>query len=150
MTQFEEFRRQPLPAAHEPAVAVQRHGLLTLNRAAYAELGAPEAVELLYARRERVIGLRAAAASAPDAYRVRTPTVGAGFLVSGRAFTRHYGIPTDVGRRCRATMIDAVLTVDLRDVVKERRRFSPKSMPSSAHANRTPDMVQEHGEDPQR
>jgi hypothetical protein len=131
-------------------VTVQRHGLLTLNQAAYAELDAPEAVELLYARRERVIGLRAAAASAPDAYRVRKSGVGAGFLVSGRAFTRHYGIPTDVGRRYRATMIDDVLTVDLRNVVQERRRFSTTSMPSSGHATRAPGVVPEHREDPQR
>ena len=150
MTQFDVFRRQPPPGAHEPTVTVQRYGLLTLNHAAYAELGAPEAVELMYARREGLIGLRAAAASAPDAYRVRTPTVGAGFLVSGRAFTRHYGIPTDVGRRCRATMIDAVLTVDLRDVVQGRRRVATKSMPSSEHTTPTLTMAQEHGEGSQR
>src|SRR5829696_8922146 len=60
MTQFEVFRRQPPAGAHEPTVTVQRHGLLTLNQAAYAELGAPDAVQLLYAHRERLIGLRAA------------------------------------------------------------------------------------------
>ena len=150
MTQFDVFRRQPPLGAHEPTVTVQRHGLLALNRAAHAELGAPEAVELLYARRERVIGLRAAAASAPDAYRVRTPSVGAGFLVSGRAFTHHYGIPTDRARRFRAVKIDDVLTVDLSDVVQGRRRCSTTSMPNSAHATHTSDMVQEHGEGSQR
>src|SRR4051794_9118983 len=81
MMEFEVFRRQASLVAHELAVTVQRHGLLALNPAAYTELGAPEAVELLYARRERLIGLRAAAASTPDAYRVRKQSSGPGFLV---------------------------------------------------------------------
>jgi tartrate dehydratase beta subunit/fumarate hydratase class I family protein len=131
MTQFEVFRRQPPAGAHEPTVTVQRHGLLTLNQAAYAELGAPDAVQLLYAHRERLIGLRAAGAKTPDAYRVRKPSVGPGFLVSGRAYTNHYRIPTDIARRYRAVMINGILTVHLGDVLKERRRSSVQAKPTT-------------------
>jgi hypothetical protein len=138
MTEFDVFRRQVPPVALEPTVTVQRDGLLTLNHAAYMELGAPEAVVLLYARRERLMGLRAAAAGTPDAYRVRKPSVGPGFLVSGRAFTRHYEIPTDIARRYHAAMIDGVLTVDLAEGIKEPRRVSVKLKPIAEPRSNSP------------
>ena len=97
MIEFEVFRRQVSPVTREPAVTVQRDGVLLLNDAAYAAFGTPDAVELLYARRERVMGLRAATSNTPDAYRVRKPSAGPGFLVSGRAFTQHYGSPPTSG-----------------------------------------------------
>jgi hypothetical protein len=149
MTEFEVFRRQVVPVPDEPTVTVQRDGLLTLNHAAYVQLGAPQAVELLYARRERLLGHRAAAASTPDANRVRRPSVGPGFLVSGRAFTTQYGIPTDIARRYRAAMIDGVLTVDLGKVMKELRRASAKSRPTTERRSLTLEDPQERAEDPE-
>lgn len=125
--EFEVFRRQQSPPTPEPAVSVQRDGVFVLNQAAYTALGAPAAVELLYAPQQMVIGLRAAQADAPNTYRVRTPSEGVGFLVSGRAFTNYYRIPTTVARRYRARLIDDVLTVDLSDVLPERRRYSART-----------------------
>ena len=122
MTELEVFRRQVLPGKQEPALTVQRDGVLLLNDAAHMALGAPDAVELLYARRERVMGIRAAGASTPDAYRVRKPSAGRGFLVSGRSFTNYYRIPTDVARRYRATKNGDVLIIELSEILTERRR----------------------------
>jgi hypothetical protein len=115
MAEFEVFRRQVPPVVHGPVVTVQRHGLLTLNRAAFEALGAPEAVKLLFDRDARVMGLHPAVLDCSDAYRVRRQSRGPGFLVSGRAFTHHYGIPTEGARRYPAVMNDNVLTVDLAD-----------------------------------
>jgi hypothetical protein len=129
MTEFEVFRRQVSPVIQEPAVTVQRDGVLLLNDAAYTELGAPDAVELLFARRERVMGLRAVAAATPDAYRVRKTSGGPGFLVSGRAFTNYYRIPTTVARRYRAAMSDDVLIINLGEVLTERRRVVATAQP---------------------
>jgi hypothetical protein len=132
VTEFEVFRPQMSPSTQEPAVTVQRDWVLLLNHAAYTELGAPDAVELLYARCERVMGLRAVAAGIPNAYRVRKTSGGPGVLVSGRAFTNHYRIPTTVARRYRATKIDDVLIINLGEVLTDRRRVvaATQSRPS--------------------
>lgn len=119
--QFEVFRRQS-PPTQEPAVTVQRDAVFVLNPAAHAALKAPAAVELLYAPRQRVIGLRGASADTPNAYRVRRPSEGPGYLVSGRAFVSFYRIPTTVARRYHARLIGEILTFDLDETMDERGR----------------------------
>jgi hypothetical protein len=129
MPEFEVFRRRVSPVSQEPAVTVQRDGVLLLNDAAYTALGAPDAVELLYAGRERVIGLRPADTSTPDAYRVRKPSAGPGALVSGRAFTNFFRIPTTMARRYRAVMRDDVLIINLGEILTERHRVVATAQP---------------------
>ena len=115
MSNFEVFSRRGTVRANDLWVTMQRHGTLSLNIAAFAALGEPEAVELLFDPQAHVIGLRAAVLSCPDAYRVRRQSSGSGFIVSGRAFTRHYKIPTDQARRYKASMNDGVLIVSQSD-----------------------------------
>ena len=55
---FEIYKRQRAPASIEPAVTIQKRGTFSLNSAAYAVLGSPKAVELLYDRERELIGLR--------------------------------------------------------------------------------------------
>jgi hypothetical protein len=113
MLDFEVYRKHLTRGGVGPYVTVQRGGILSLTCEAAALLGNPKAVELLFDRGAHVMGFRGAAANVPHAYRVRPQPASSSLLVSGRAFTRHFGIPTDVARRYPATMIGDVLAVHL-------------------------------------
>lgn len=116
MARFEAFTKSLVPLAATPRVTVQKRGTITLNTAACAALGWPEAVELLYDRDAQVIGLRPVPVSAPNAAFVR-PTTKSGrgpYVISAMAFLRYYQIDTQVARRWSATVEDGVLCIDLR------------------------------------
>jgi len=114
MPKFEVFTRRATPVSLEPMMTIQRRGSLSLNRAAVEALGEPEAVELLYDRKERVMGIRPVDPKAQHAYKIRKQPSSVSFLIAGQAFTQYYGIPTDKPIRYRAKMADGVLTVDLK------------------------------------
>ena len=111
--EFETFTRRAAPVVREPVVALQRRGVLSLNRAAYELLGEPAAVELLFDRAGRRIGLRPVVGDAPHAYRVRKQPGSATYLIGAKAFLQFYGIPHDQARRWGAALLDGVLVADL-------------------------------------
>ena len=113
MPNWERFTKRGMPVAGQPFVTIQRKGLISLNRTAHDMLGKPEAVELLYDRDEKIIGLRRVDPSETFAYPVRTQA-SSNFLIAGTAFTSYYGIDVSVARRYRAAMMDDVLAVDLK------------------------------------
>ncbi len=76
-------------------------------------LGEPEAVELLFDRRERIVGFRPVGGDVPHAYRPRKQGHTYNYLVAGPAFTQHYGIDTTVTRRWRPFVEDGMLCIDL-------------------------------------
>src|SRR5215212_10591398 len=56
---FERFDQRHIAISGSPFVTIQRGGrVMTINRAAYEMLGGPRAVELLYSKQNRVIGVR--------------------------------------------------------------------------------------------
>jgi hypothetical protein len=113
---FETFRRQRAPTTRDPAVTIQKRGTLSLNLPAYAALGQPEAIELLFDRGQRLMGLRGVDPSADSAYVVRP--LGRGnstWLVSGKAFMNYYGIDTEVARRWTGRLEDDLLVLDLKE-----------------------------------
>jgi hypothetical protein len=117
---FETFKKQRAALTDDPAVTIQKRGTLSLNAPAYAVLGNPEALELLYDRESRLVALRKADASSDDAYIVRPLGRGKStWLVSGKAFTRYYGIETENARRWPARMDDDMLVIDLKEPGKE-------------------------------
>ncbi len=115
MANFETFSRQLLSLKSEPAVTIQKRGAMSINKSAFAILGSPDAVELLYDRRARTIGLRAVRATADHAYPVRRSTRSASgpWVVSAMAFTRFYDIDTSKTRRWPARLADGILCIDL-------------------------------------
>ena len=115
MPAFEVFTHRGRQGGGGSFVTVQRRGSFALTPAADQLLGRPEAVELLYDRETRVMGFRAVASSVAHAYRVRSQKATASRLVSGKSFTRHYGIATDTARRYPASMIGDVLAIELQD-----------------------------------
>lgn len=90
---------------------------MTINRVAYEMLGSPEAVELLYSKQNRVIGVRQVSKKEPYAFPLR----GQGrkghdpsnYLVAVQAFTKHYNIDTSVAMRYPAEMQEDILTISL-------------------------------------
>lgn len=113
---FETFRRDLVRQRGEPLVTIQRRGALSLNAAAYAALGSPAGLELLYDSGKRRIGLRAADPRLPHAHLVRASTTSpAGpFIVSATAFLNYYDVDTSVALRWPAHLDDGVLCIDLR------------------------------------
>ena len=116
---FETFTKRMVPLAKNPYVTVQKRGLLSFNKAAHAALGAPEAVELLYSAKDRIIAVRPVDVNVPHAYKFRSVggqrNDGATLLVAATAFTNYYGIPTDVSVRRPVRIEDGVLFIDLKD-----------------------------------
>ena len=115
MAHFETFRRSLLPLKTDPQVTIQRRGMFSLNRSAFLALGSPGAVELLYDKDDRIVGLRPVEASARHAYHVRQSTRSSSgpFVVSAMAFTKFYDINTSLTQRWVAYMDDGVLCVNL-------------------------------------
>lgn len=115
--EFETFTKRMVPLAKAPYVTVQKRGTMSFNAAAHAAMGSPDAVELLYAKEERIIGVRGVNPSVEHAYPIRATggKVDTGtWMVSGRAFTQFYGIDTEVARRYPAVMDGEVLCIDLK------------------------------------
>lgn len=113
---FEVFQKSSAPVSKVPTVTLQKRGLMSLNRAAHALIGAPEFVELLWDAHRRVIGLRPTSSDSPNAYPARPQSAVSGkgpILVAGSVFTRFYDIPTEQSRRWVVTAEDGILCIDL-------------------------------------
>jgi hypothetical protein len=112
---FEVFLPEAVrPTPGQVAVSVQKGGILALSPAAYEAMGQPAAVELLFARKERVIGMRPVdPATVPHSYKVREHKASRSHLITGRRYLKHYGIDHTTARRYPATMVNGVLTAPL-------------------------------------
>ena len=113
--EFETFTRRMIPLVKKPFVTIQKRGTMSFNKAAHVALGEPEAVELLYDKKNNVMGIRAVDPSVTHAYPMRAQAkkeVGP-YIVSGSAFTKYYGIATGEARRFAAEVQDGILVVDL-------------------------------------
>lgn len=113
---FDVFLKQRQPATTDPAVTIQKRGAFSLNARAFADLGDPNAVELLYDADERLIGIRPSTLDSRNAYPVRVVTKGSSsYLVTGTAFANYYGIPLGTARRWIGRMQDGMLILDLKE-----------------------------------
>lgn len=110
---FEVFKRSDRrDIGRGPAATVLVGGNISLNRAAYEALGQPDAVELLYDRDARIIGLRPVPREVPHAFPLQSR--GSVRVVAGRAFAQHFRIDASVSTRRPAYVEDGVLCIDLR------------------------------------
>lgn len=113
---FEIYKKGSAPVATVPAVTVQKRGLISLNRTAYALIGNPEAVELLWDADRKVIGLRASELTNPNAYPARPQSLGSDkgpILVAGNMFTQYIGMDTSRAVRWIPTVEDEILCIDI-------------------------------------
>lgn len=113
---FEVYQKGSAPVATVPSVTIQKRGLISLNRAAHAMIGSPNAVELLWDPDRRVVGIRPADENNPNAYPARPQNTKSGkgpVLVAGTLFTQYIGLDTSQAMRWAPTEEDGVLCVDL-------------------------------------
>jgi hypothetical protein len=130
---WEVFKGRATRPGDEPIISISTHGAMSLSRSAWDALGKPEAVELLYKRGERLVGLRAAEdPTARHAYPLRPVDRASTHVLSFVAFAQRYGIaisPT-VSRRYVAEMRGNILTIDLNATpleVADPRRGKPRA-----------------------
>lgn len=119
---FEIFQKGSAPVSTVPSVTIQKRGLLSLNRAAVSLMVGggsdgeiPEAVELLWDSERRVIGIRPAPLTNPNAYPLRPQgqKPAGPFLIAGTMFTKFIGIDTSEARRWVPKLEDDILVIDL-------------------------------------
>jgi hypothetical protein len=115
MPSFEVFTRRATPIVTQPIATIQKRGSISFNEAAFQAIAAPEAVELLFDRSARIVGLRGVDPSAAHAYPVRKQPNSKSFIVAGQAFTQYYGIDTSIARRYPAGVEEKTLVVDLKE-----------------------------------
>lgn len=126
---FETFYRQRAPLSVDPMLTIQRRGNFSINAAAHTALGEPEAVEFLYDRDEKRMGIRKVQPLSESAYAVR-PNGKSSWIIAGMAFTQYYGIPSDVARRWIGRLEGDILVFDLNEEGKEvvsNRRLKERS-----------------------
>ncbi len=144
MPEFETFKKRMVPLTKSPYVTIQRRGTMSFNVAAHAALGSPEAVELLYAKDDQIIGVRAIDKSVEHAYPIRAVGGNSGtastFIVSGAAFTKYYGIDTTESKRYPAALVDDVLCLDLNAGTVVVGARSKSRNPTAAEATRQAQM----------
>jgi hypothetical protein len=115
---FERFDKRHIAIAGSPFATIQQGGrVMTINRVAYEMLGGPQAVELLYSKQNRVIGVRQVSPKEPYAFPLRGQgrrgKEPSNYLVAIQAFTKHYGIDTSVAMRYPVEMQEDILTIPL-------------------------------------
>lgn len=117
MPDFEVFDKSILARGRGPAVTILKGRMLSLNRAAHLALDEPHAVELLFDRKKRIVGLRAVPPNIAHACFVRSSgrSANSPHLVSAMAFLAHYEIDATESRRWPAWVENDILCVNLED-----------------------------------
>lgn len=129
---FETFDKRQGRLVKVPEVSIQSSGSVSLNAAAAHLIGEPEAVEMLYDRDQRVIGVRGVEPEAAHAYQMRGIKNRASFIVNCKAFFLYYDIPLGESIRREVTVEDGVLIVNLND--KGRVVMTGKGRGKNKHA----------------
>ncbi len=111
---FEIFDKRSVPLQTRPQMTIQARGTMSFNAASFEALGSPKAVELLYDRDAKKIGLRMTDPHNPNAYPMRVVGTGRSYIVNGATFLRYYRIPTGKPIRYDAELEGNILTVDLK------------------------------------
>lgn len=113
MPDWELLDRTARPLTGRPSVGIQRgKGNLSLNQASYEALGRPEAVNIMFDRKERLIGLQAAALSVRN-YKLNKQGSSNTYLIAGKALVQAMEIDTQKAMRYDAEMRDGILVIDL-------------------------------------
>lgn len=113
---FVVYEKGSAPIASVPSVTVQKRGLLSINRAAFALMKEPAAVELLWDPDRTIIGLRPVPIEEPNAYPVRAQVADSKrgpLLIAGNLFTKFIGLNTDEAHRWTPYMDEGILCLNV-------------------------------------
>ena len=120
---YEEGENKPF--AERVHVTLNRKHIFCLNAKVHEMMGRPEAVVLMFDRRENVIGLNPAPPSVNGAFRVRPLARRGGHkIIRAAPFCRHFGIRLDHTSAFIAPTLDrdGVLLLDLNAIAPARAR----------------------------
>jgi hypothetical protein len=122
-----------------------RKNTVGFNHAVYKALGEPTAIQLLYNRERRSVGIRAAAPDAPGAFRVQKQEHSLSYMTSASSFMSYYGIQHDAPHRYPAEQHGDMITVDLAKGFRVPSRGGVRPQPGrqSAQATRRKDIDHE-------
>ena len=96
-------------------ITLSPNGIIRFSDSAYAALGNPVEVELLFDRDQQVIGIRTPLrAHSDDAFEVRRPLLGGARYISAKAFITFHMLDFGRTRRLVASFRDGVLCVPTR------------------------------------
>ncbi len=96
MRNFEEFTLRAVPASRKtPRVAIQSRGNISMNLAAFQQLGEPQAVILMFDKDSRAVGMRSVPIETKHAFPIRRQPNSKSFVIGAASFCNHYGIVFD-------------------------------------------------------
>lgn len=128
MPNWEKFTITGGRGVYEKRVSLSPRGVFTLNQPTFEEMGEPEAVEFLFDREQRLIGLTPANKEVPHAYIVRKQKANKSYLIGARAFCYHYKVDIEQTVRFREIKLDdGVLILDLENTMPVESRKAGKS-----------------------
>ncbi|HEV8593089.1 MAG TPA: hypothetical protein VGQ55_13370 [Pyrinomonadaceae bacterium] len=116
-THWEQFKGGPTRPSNEYfGITINNKSDLTINRFTMKTLGNPEAVVLLFDKRESVIGLVSTNRRNADAFPVIPKNGGQNWVIHTAPFCRHFGIVIDRTERFDQPEIDneGILRLDLK------------------------------------
>ncbi len=113
---FEVFNKRAATSSKVPMVTIQKDGEFSMNKAAHDAFGAPDAVEILYDREEKLIAFRPAPVDGALSFPVKPQgNNSTGRQIAGKAFAKYYELDVTVARRYTARVKDGMLIVDLKE-----------------------------------
>lgn len=131
-THWEVFRGgETMPSSSRLSASINVKNVLTLNRYTQNMLGNPEAVLLMFDKRESVIALSPTHAADPDGFRVKLKGE-MNYVVHLAPFCRHHGILINATERFAKPGLtsEGFLTLDLKrtiNVSNRRKRAKRKA-----------------------
>lgn len=128
MPNWEKFTITGGRGVYEKRVSLSPRGVFTLNQPTFEEMGEPDAVEFLFDREQRLIGLMPTSKEVAHAYIVRKQKANKSYLIGARAFCYHYKIDIEQTVRFKdIKFVDGVLILDLENTVPVEIRKAGKS-----------------------
>lgn len=129
---WETFKGGPTRAENQDfAITINYKNVLTFNKYAAKMLGNPDAVKLMFEKKESLIGVVASSMKDKDAFPLKPKSGGMNWVVHTAPFCRHHGIMIDKTERFNRPDIDeqGILRLDLKDthdVSNRRKQISKK------------------------
>lgn len=126
---WEAFKGGPTrPENHDFGITINYKSVLTFNRFAVNALGNPNAVKLLFVKKERMIGIVASSLKDMDAFPLK-PKNSVNWVINAAPFCRHHKIVIEKTEKFDHPEIDneGILRLDLKqthDVSNRRKRRS--------------------------
>ena len=115
---------QSIPSNQRLSVSINAKYVLTLNRYTRRILGEPEAVMVMFNKRESVIGLSPTHAGDADAFEVKPKGGGQNYVIHITPFCRHHDILIEATERFAKPALtrEGYLALDLKDTINISNR----------------------------